>query len=329
MPQDLQPHQIPISATRFAAASPFLFVAAGDGNGEGEGETSDERVRVQIHARDAQPVQHPFWGKIAHDMAGVVHKDRLAIDYCHDPEALIGYVDQVSANPSAGLDLAGDLLPKLDGRAAEIVAKGQAGVPYESSIDWTGPAVIEYVDAGEEVEVNGYQFAGPGYVARKWHLRGVAICPHGIDMTTNTTFAAGEQVPVEVFSQSGQVVMPNAAPAEASEADADQTTDRAEEGRRFIAAYGDWGAKAYAEGLSFEAAGEQYTQHLAARLGELDAENAELRRQIDTLRGQMGEDAPVTSTPEGARPGAHQTGQTGHTENVARFRAAIRLPSAN
>jgi len=192
--------QIPREATLFDAAGRFQFAEPGEG---------EEGVPVRLHARDAQPIQHWYWGKIAHDMSGVIHRDRLAIDWCHDPDAMLGFVDQVSADSGKGLDLAGRLLTDLDEKAQEIHRKAAAGVPYESSIDWRGPAVIEFVDAGQSSEVNGYEFEGPGYIVRKWHLRGVAICPHGVDLNTTTEFSeAGHAVGITLFSHTGEVIMP-------------------------------------------------------------------------------------------------------------------------
>lgn len=192
--------KIPAAAARFAASGMFQFA---------EGEEGADGVPVRLHARDAKPIYHWYWGKIAHDMSGVVHRDKLAIDWCHDPDQLIGFVDEIKADGKRGLDLAGQVLSGIDEKAAEVAKKAAAGVPYESSIDWTGPAVIEYVDASTSVDVNGYKFEGPGYVVRQWHLRGVAICPHGADLSTTTEFSAGQEVGVTVFTQTGKgVVMP-------------------------------------------------------------------------------------------------------------------------
>jgi hypothetical protein len=197
---DQAERQIPAEAARFVADGMFQFATIEEGK---------EGVPVRLHARDAKPIAHWYWGKIAHDMTGVIHRDSLAIDWCHDWDQILGYVDQVSADAAKGLDLSGRILTSLDEKAAEIAVKAAAGVPYESSIDWNGPAVLEYVEPGMQAEVNGYTFEGPGYIARKWHLRGVAICPHGADMSTTTEFSAGHQVGVTVFTQTGKgVVMP-------------------------------------------------------------------------------------------------------------------------
>jgi hypothetical protein len=343
--------KIPAAAVRFEADGMFEFAAAEEGKAG---------VPVRLHARDAKPIAHWYWGKIAHDMAGVIHKDRLAIDWCHDGDQILGYVDQVTADAKKGLDMAGAILTDIDEKAAEVAAKAAAGVPYESSIDWTGPAVLEWVESGMKAEVNGYSFEGPGYIARKWHLRGVAICPHGADMSTTTEFAnqAGAEVGVTVFSQNGGVTMPttqsqpatqdNAKPADVTDqaatqdnqaaggttAAADQTpansaatadADRAALGQKFTGAFGeDLGAKLFARGLTFEAASVEHSKVLTAENATLREENTQLKAQIATLRGQMGESEPASFTPEGGK--AQKQSELIGDENRARFAAAIKLP---
>lgn len=349
---DQAERQIPAAAARFVADGMFQFAAAEEGK---------DGVPVRLHARDAKPIAHWYWGKIAHDMAGVIHRDSLAIDWCHDWDQILGYVDQVSADAAKGLDLSGRILTGLDEKAAEIAAKAAAGVPYESSIDWTGPAVLEYVEAGMQAEVNGYTFEGPGYIARKWHLRGVAICPHGADMSTTAEFSAGHEVGVTVFTQTGKgVVMPTtqSPPTKDSQPPAaGQTTgatpqktatppavnqdsaqkpdpqpqkaaadaDRAEAGKRFMAAFGNQlGAKLFAQGLSFEEATAEHSKQLTAENASLREENTQLKAQIATLRSQMGEAEPATFTPEGGK--AEQPSKPVEDDNLAKFKAGIKLP---
>jgi hypothetical protein len=86
------------------------------------------------------------------------------------------------------MEVSGALVPyKENDRASEIIFKMGQGVPYESSINFGGDGIkVEEVPDGESVEVNGAQFSGPGIVIREWPLRGVAVCPYGADMNTNS-----------------------------------------------------------------------------------------------------------------------------------------------
>jgi len=146
---------------------------------------------IRLMARSPKPIEHWFWGKVVHDMAGMhLHKSRIALDYCHDSGDIIGYANRITADDN-GLVLEGALTPWKDNdRASEIIAKGRAGVPYEASINFGGDGIkVEEVADGDEVTVNGFQFAGPGVVIREWPLRGTAVCPYGADMSTRAEFS--------------------------------------------------------------------------------------------------------------------------------------------
>jgi hypothetical protein len=170
---------IPADACRFDGGE----VSFGD-NGEGA-----KTVPVRIKARSGQPIEHQFWGKIVHDIAGMrLHKAKLPIDYAHDDEQVIGFLNHFDGS-GGDLWASGALVPYKGDKAEEVIFKAAAGIPYEASIFWGGNGIkIEEVGAGMVAQVNGYQFDGPGLIVREWPLRGVAICPYGADAQTETTF---------------------------------------------------------------------------------------------------------------------------------------------
>ena len=97
----------------------------------------------------------------------------LPIDYCHDPEEVLGYLDDFNAS-SEGLNVAGELVTfQPDDRTAEICHKSDNGVPYQASIAFDpNTFVIESVPQGAQMTVNGYQLEGPAVVIRKWTTAG-------------------------------------------------------------------------------------------------------------------------------------------------------------
>ena len=146
---------------------------------------------VRLIARSGRPIEHWYWGNVVHDLAGMQkHKPRLPIDYAHDAKEVIGYLNKFDIE-SGDLVASGALVPFGDSdRATEIIHKMNNGVPYEASINFGGDGIkIQELGAGEVTEVNGFQFEGPGVVIREWPLRGVAICPYGADMNTESVSA--------------------------------------------------------------------------------------------------------------------------------------------
>jgi hypothetical protein len=147
---------------------------------------------VKLQARSGKPIEHWFWGRVVHDMAGMqLHKPRLPIDYVHDAKEVIGYLNKFEVE-GGDLMTSGALVPWKDSdRATEIVHKMAAGVPYEASINFGGDGIkVQELDQGQVESVNGFEFEGPGIIVREWPLRGVAVCPYGADMNTETSALA-------------------------------------------------------------------------------------------------------------------------------------------
>jgi hypothetical protein len=142
-------------------------------------------VPIRLVARAGAAIVHPYWGKVVHDFAGMQHKNRIPIDYNHDDEQVIGYVDTFNTR-SGDLELAGVLVPFSEGdRATEVVHKIGAGIPYEASIDFRDEIDVDELLAGQSRKVNGQDVEGPATVISRWTLRGVAVCPYGADKNTS------------------------------------------------------------------------------------------------------------------------------------------------
>lgn len=183
--------EIPASACTLAAGKIEL-----GSNGEGA-----KSAPVRLVARSGKPIEHPFWGKVAHDLSGMqLHKSRVAIDYAHDSKEVIGYLNHFGIE-DGDLVTNGALVPFKDtDRATEVLYKMGEGVPYEASINFGGDGIkVQEVFAGDVAEVNGYMLEGPAVIIREWPLRGVAICPYGADMNTESAAFSDSK---KVFSAS-------------------------------------------------------------------------------------------------------------------------------
>lgn len=192
--------KVPARAFRFESGEAHLqFEDASPAQGP-------PRASITMLARTGEPIHHWYWGRIVHDMAGMkLRKEQAPIDWCHDYGEIIGVLREFKAT-NKGLTVKGELIAfREDDRAAEVIFKGQAGIPYEASIDWSGGgARIEEVGEGVTVQVNGKKFTGPGYVVREWPLRAVAVCPYGADPNTRSQFAGDDaaELDVTIFSAS-------------------------------------------------------------------------------------------------------------------------------
>ena len=169
---------------------------------------------IQLVALSGEILERPEWGACIQDLTGLEHKDRIAIDYRHNPDEVVGYINRFEV-VDGKLVLGGALVPqKTHKRTEEIIDNMKSGVPYEASIyfpPWKPDEMgIEVIEEGETAEVNGKTITAPAgglTIFRRWQLRGCAICPHGAD--GNTAVYLQEQTVGQVTVQVHQLTKEN------------------------------------------------------------------------------------------------------------------------
>jgi len=174
---------VPVSALMLTCGD-FVFAESGP---------DAQTFPFTMKARSGGVINHWYWGRIVHDMAGMqLRKPTCPIDYCHHETEVIGVGEKFAAG-NDGLNVSGQLVALAadpSDRAYEVATKAKNRIPFEASIDWRGPGIlIEEVGEGVSVEVNGQTFEGPLTVVRKWPLRAIAVCPYGADSNTSTQFS--------------------------------------------------------------------------------------------------------------------------------------------
>lgn len=336
----------------------------------GQAQAPDAKtVPIKMLARTGQPIDHWYWGRIVHDLSGMhLHKPRLCIDYCHEEDELIGYLDRFETG-SGDLVASGELVPYQENdRASEIIFKAQNGVPYEASIDFGGTGIkIEDLGENHSAEVNGYTFEGPGVIVREWPLRGVAVCPYGADQETSSKLSRDREIPVTVFSQKDptmsiadkqkQEAAEKLAAEKAKKEAADKLaadklaadnlaaeklaaeklaaekleqeagTPPAPTGQDFLDAYGDKGGVWFAQGKTFEEAGQLHVEQLAAEVATLKNDNAALQARIDAadLGADESEAAEFQDAEDGPADARSKQLALAIGPNLARVAAGMKL----
>lgn len=132
---------------------------------------------------------HWFWDKLAIDLGGIrFEKTRYPILKDHLDEFKIGH----SGVPIVGNDLSldpRDIVFLDNEHAAEFLKDIGAGFPFEASI-YAVPRVVEEVEPGASVEVNGYKFVGPGNIWRECVYRESSVCVFGWDRQSQVGLSA-------------------------------------------------------------------------------------------------------------------------------------------
>lgn len=314
-------------------------------------ETQTLRGPIRLTPSSGVPFNHPYWGRLVFDFAGMTHGDRVTLDYCHWPEEVIGYADEISTD-GGQLTIAGELVASDEkDRAAEVLLKGRAGVPYEGSIkfDPWNRLTIEEIQAGMTTSVNGQQLEGPLTVVRTCLLRGVAVCPYGADPYTKSEFSQDDAGEVDVLIQTNQ----EETMSEKTQSGND--TIRAQlkaEHAEFVKKWGDelaakFGPLGESE-LTIDVVAQYVTElhaTLAATIDALKAEHVRLMAELTADRDihkaavtelqerlaslSLGEGKPASSRPA-PEPGNEKADQLSmHLKpGLARFAAGLKLPKA-
>jgi len=225
---------------------------------------------IRLKARSGGSIDHWYWGRVVHDLAGMrLNKPRLTVDYAHNEAEVLGYINHFDTE-SGDLIASGALTPwREDDRASEVMFKMREGVPYEASIFFGGDGIkIQEIAEGQVEQVNGRQFEGPGIVIREWPLRGVAICPYGADSNTESTaLSSGETVQALEWSQDKK------GPEMSAKKEAVEVETAAE-------------ALAAVEATVVEAEAAPTVESLTAQLGEVSANAATLAEKATSLTAE-------------------------------------------
>lgn len=141
-----------------------------------------EEKRVKIKVITSSILEHPGLGRFrVKTETATPSKDRVPLDYNHNEEEVIGYVENFQCNADAitadGVVLIGD----DSSDAAKTFAQNiDGGVPFEAS------AFLDLSEA-ESVELEDGVTEWSGAL-----IRGVAICPYGTDRKTTVSLKLGE-----------------------------------------------------------------------------------------------------------------------------------------
>jgi hypothetical protein len=255
-----------------------------------DAQQSDTKSRpIQMLARTKKVIDHWWWGRCVHDFAGMVHADRIILDYCHSSEDIIGFADEFIVDDS-GLTLRGRVESIEENDEAEKMLKRMdKGIPYQSSI-YFDEAVIEWVPDGFSTEVNGETIPGPLCVFRKWLLRASSACPHGYDSDSNTS--STEQSFATKFSWTNPMSSTNPTTTQ-------QAPDAREELKAFVDKFGTDGVTYFQNKLSMNDAalahidtlGKRHTDEVAKLTAAHTEATTKLSAELETARKERDEAA--------------------------------------
>ena len=141
---------------------------------------------------------HWYWGNLAIDLEGTkFYKKPLAVLDSHFIARRIGFTTKQEI--SGNVMVEGEFLDNDNAQAMKNDIK--QGFPMEASL-FCLPSVIERIQEGASVKVNGQTLKGPGAVFRKSVIKEVSMCVFGADSKTKSSaFADNENVQFNLIQE--------------------------------------------------------------------------------------------------------------------------------
>ena len=186
--------QAPKSRFTFYSEEPLVELS-------GDGENSPKTFSMVAYT--GNPMPDIFGGSIAVDVGGIEFggKKRYPILEEHSRERKIG-VATGKPDTTNNQVYIGKVQPLNNEKAQEFINNLEDGFPYQSSIS-IAPKKIEEVPDGENSEVNGMKFKGPGIIIRSSRFKEASVCVFGRDENTKVQENSAddqEEFEVEVIS---------------------------------------------------------------------------------------------------------------------------------
>lgn len=121
------------------------------------------------------------------DLAGATFHKSVKANLNHERSQIVGHVEDM-ANDGHAIRLGG-FISGGGAAADEVLRAHQRGYPWEASIQ-ANRLKVETLARGQKATVNGQEFTGPKYIARKSTIYAVAFCDQGADDNTTVFIAA-------------------------------------------------------------------------------------------------------------------------------------------
>lgn len=154
-----------------------------------DGEVQPSSRRFAILGYTGQIINR-WYGRLVIDLSGIRLDAHLPALRDHDTDKIVGVVDSHSID-AAGLQLRGTFSGVTED-AREVLALADEGFPWQASVGvWC--EVLEEVEPGVVVEVNGQELVGPLDVWRRSYVREISFVPLGADANTAAVSLAAKE----------------------------------------------------------------------------------------------------------------------------------------
>ena len=155
---------------------------------------SGEEAKIRMVAYSGKPIKdHWYWGDLVLNVHGMFKSSPvIPILEDHFTSRKVGFTKKIiTENNEVEFDPNSSKLVSTE-YAEEFVKLSQEGFPYQCSV-YGRPTKVLRLGEGEEYNVNGFLFKGPGSVWDKWGLKEGSICTFGYDGKTSAAAFSKDQ----------------------------------------------------------------------------------------------------------------------------------------
>jgi hypothetical protein len=125
---------------------------------------------------------HYYWKNVVFDLITMKMAAKIPALIDHNASKRCGFIDASTIDLATGLTVSGSILSNEHGQA--FSKDSDDGFPWQASVH-IEPAIVEEVQPGATVVVNGRTFTGPIHVFRNSSIREVSFTPTGCDPNTS------------------------------------------------------------------------------------------------------------------------------------------------
>ena len=186
--------KVPAGALRFTAPDSLAFAEVS------KGEDGEKHLKMTPYSGKIIK-NHFWWGDTVLDVEGIQFDNKTKFpvleEHRNDKKIAVSSRPLVTEQFSLELDPAKTKFVSTPESEQFQKLSLDDGFPYQASIHFD-PMVIERIEDGASVKVNGYKFKGPGTVFRKWVFKEASVCVFGFDTKSQATAFSKEEVELEL-----------------------------------------------------------------------------------------------------------------------------------
>lgn len=196
---DLMEEKLPKGALRFVDQGCHAVLQFAEVEGE-DGKVKKVPKLKMVGYSGGIIKDHWYWDNLAIDLGGIKFKQsRFPVLEDHRTDRKIAVMGKPVVE-NGKLEAPDNSKFLRTEAAEEFIKLSEDGFPYQASI-YAKPTVVERIEEGSSVEVNGFKLKGPGAVWRECEFEEMSVCVFGWDSRTQSSAFSKDEFETVTFTE--------------------------------------------------------------------------------------------------------------------------------